>query len=153
MYRIEKWSVIDLNITFCGHRKLDNKTAITSWLNIVLPSLIEGGASTFYLGGYGDFDYLAAKSVRHQKKNYVNIKGVLVLPYTLKSVDISIYDRVIYPLQDKIDPRFAIVKRNQWMVEASDVIISGVAHDWGGAAGTLAYAQEKKKIIVQYPYK
>ena len=53
-------------ITFCGHSKIYQTCEISKWLDIILPSLIEGGAATFYLGGYGDFDSLAAAAVRRQ---------------------------------------------------------------------------------------
>lgn len=43
--------------------------------------------------------------------------------------------------------KFAISARNKWMVEASDVVISGVNHDWGGAWSTEKVARQKKKRI------
>ena len=38
--------------------------------------------------------------------------------------------------------------RNEWMVDQSDIVVSGVTHDWGGAATTLKYATRKKKRII-----
>lgn len=50
-----------MTVTFCGHSKLYHQSeSFSKWLDLILPSLIEGGADTFYLGGYGDFDSLAA---------------------------------------------------------------------------------------------
>lgn len=57
-------------VTFCGHSKIYQTGDFSKWLDIILPSLIEGGAATFYLGGYGDFDSLAASAVRRQKAVY-----------------------------------------------------------------------------------
>ena len=54
-------------VTFCGHSKIYPSGDYAKWLDIILPSLIEGGAATFYLGGYGAFDSLAAAAVRRQK--------------------------------------------------------------------------------------
>jgi len=54
----------------------------------------------------------------------------------------------VYPPIENALPRFAISKRNEWMVEQADVVVSGVDHDWGGAATTLQYAQRKKKRII-----
>lgn len=102
------------------------------WLDLILPSLIEGGAATFYLGGYGAFDRLAAAAVKRQKATYPAIEAVLVLPYLDRNMDASDYDRTTYPPLEKVPPRFAIIKRNQWMVEEADVVISAVAHGWGG---------------------
>lgn len=140
-----------MKITFCGHSQTSDQDKVTSWLDMILPALIEGGATTFYLGGYGDFDRLAAAAVRRQKCTYPYIESVLVLPYLNKEFDPTAYDCTTYPPLEKVPPRYAIVKRNQWMVSESDVVISGVTHSWGGAAKTLDFAKRKGKVIFQYP--
>ena len=140
-----------MTITFCGHSQTSNQDKISNWLDTILPSLIEGGATIFYLGGYGDFDRLAAAAVRRQKDTYPHIESVLVLPYLNRKFDDTAYDSTTYPPLEKMPPRYAIVKRNQWMVSESDVVISGVIHSWGGAAKTLNFARNKGKVIFQYP--
>lgn len=140
-----------MNVTFCGHSKLYQTENISKWLDIILPALIEGGATTFYLGGYGDFDSLAAAAVRRQKTKYPNIEAVLVLAYLNREMDASRYDGTTYPPLETVPPRYAIVRRNEWMVRESDVVISGVTHKWGGAAKTLDYAKRRGKVIVQFP--
>ena len=139
-----------MTVTFCGHSKLNRPDSFSKWLDVILPSLIEGGAATFYLGGYGDFDSLAAAAVRRQKIAYPNIEAVLVLAYLDREIDASRYDGT-YPPLEKVPRRYAIVRRNEWMVSVSDVVISGVLHSWGGAARTLEFAQRKNKVVLQYP--
>lgn len=138
-------------VTFCGHSTLYKAEGFSQWLDAILPSLIEGGADTFYLGGYGDFDTLAASAVRRQKQVYPHIELVLVLAYLDRGIDASQYDGTTYPPLEKVPRRYAIVRRNEWMVSESDVVISAVTHSWGGAARTLEYAQRKKKVVLQYP--
>ncbi len=140
-----------MNVTFCGHSQTSDQDRVSSWLDMIIPALIEGGADVFYLGGYGDFDRLAAAAVRRQKAVYPHIESVLVLPYLNREFDAAAYDSTTYPPLEKVPPRFAIAKRNQWMVSESDVVISGVIHSWGGAAKTLDFARNKGKIILQYP--
>ena len=140
-----------MTITFCGHSKINRTESFSKWLDMILPSFIEGGAATFYLGGYGAFDGLAATALRKLKETYPHIKVVLVLAYLNRDIDTSRYDSTTYPPLEKVPPRYAIVKRNEWMVSESDVVISGVTHSWGGAAKTLEFAQRKKKVIFQYP--
>lgn len=140
-----------MTVTFCGHRQTSNQDKVAKWLGIILPSLIEGGANTFYLGGYGDFDRLAAAAVKRQKATYPHIESILVLPYLDRKFDISAYDSTTYPPLEKVPSRYAIVKRNQWMVNMSDVVISGVTCGIGGAAKTLDYAKRRQKVIFQYP--
>ena len=114
-------------------------------------SAARGRSTTFYLGGYGDFDSLAAAAVRRQKTKYPNIEAVLVLAYLNREMDASRYDGTTYPPLETVPPRYAIVRRNEWMVRESDVVISGVTHGWGGAAKTLDYAKRRGKVIVQFP--
>ena len=140
-------------VTFCGHSKINQTDGFSRWLDAILPSLIEGGVTTFYLGGYGAFDGLAAAAVRRQKETYPHIELILVLAYLNRDIDASRYDSTTYPPLEKVPPRYAIVKRNEWMVCESSVVISGVTHSWGGAARTLEFAQRKKKVIFQYPIK
>ena len=143
--------VMRVIVTFCGHSKIYQTADFSKWLDIILPSLIEGGTATFYLGGYGDFDSLAAAAVRRQKAVYPHITAILVLAYLNRETDASRYDDTTYPPLENVPPRYAIVRRNEWMVRESDVVISGVTHGLGGAAKTLDYARRKQKIIFQFP--
>ena len=140
-----------MTVTFCGHSKLYKTDSFSKWLDVILPSLIEGGAGTFYLGGYGAFDGLAAAAVKQQKKTYPHIELILVLAYLDRDIDTSYYDDSTYPPLERVPRRYAILRRNEWMVSASDVVVSGVTHSWGGAARTLEFAQRKNKVVLQYP--
>jgi uncharacterized phage-like protein YoqJ len=138
-------------VTFCGHSQVSRRDAVRSWLCKIVSQLIQEGAGTFYLGGYGEFDELAATAVKEQKALHPEIESVLVLPYLDRKWDRDRYDRSVYPGLEDVPPRYAICKRNQWMVEAADVVVAYVDHDWGGAAQTLAHARRRKKKVVLYP--
>ncbi|MGO5116571.1 hypothetical protein ACTQ33_16520 [Candidatus Avoscillospira sp. LCP25S3_F1] len=111
-----------MNVTFCGHSQITKEDKIASWLRSVTQSLIEQGATTFFLGGYGEFDSLAASILREQKKKYPQIELVLVLAYLNTGRNTSGYDSTVYPPLETVPRRFAISHRNRWMVEASDVV-------------------------------
>jgi uncharacterized phage-like protein YoqJ len=138
-------------VTFCGHSDVYQPDVVKSWLRVVVSHLIEAGAETFYLGGYGSFDSLAATVVKETKALHPEIESVLVIPYLDKEWDHDRYDSSIYPGLENVPPRFAISKRNQWMVSEADVVVAYVTHSWGGASKTLAYARRKKKEIILYP--
>ena len=139
-----------MTVAFCGHAQISQSEKIEKWLYDVTQKLIEQGATTFYLGGYGAFDSLAASVLREQKKQYPQIKLVLVLAYLNTGKNTSGYDSTVYPPLETVPRRFAISHRNRWMVEASDVVVAYVLHDWGGAATTLRCAKQKKKHIISY---
>lgn len=85
-------------VTFCGHQQMTLIEEISNWLDVILPSLIEGGATTFCLGGYGMFDLLAEAAIKRQKMAYPHIKMHLVLTYLDKAPEFvrRNYDGVIY---------------------------------------------------------
>lgn len=136
-----------MTVTFCGHAEIAQPDNLRSWLISTIEPLIADGADTFYLGGYGAFDSLAAAVLRELKKNYPHIQIVLVLAYLNRKIDTSGYDSTLYPELEKVPPRFAISKRNERMVDLSDVVVAYVTHGWGGAAKTLEYAKRKRKVI------
>ena len=142
--------VLSMTVTFCGHAQISQSEKIEKWLYDVTQKLIEQGATTFYLGGYGAFDSLAASVLREQKKQYPQIELVLVLAYLNTGRNTSGYDSTVYPPLETVPRRFAISHRNRWMVESADVVVAYVLHDWGGAATTLRCAKQKKKQIISY---
>ena len=140
--------MIFLIITFCGHSKIADKETVRERLTNEICNLLSSGYTTFYLGGYGDFDLMAASVLREMKDSYPSIDRVLVLPYLDRKYDEKLYDSTVYPPLESVPKRFAISKRNEWMVEQADVVIAYVTHDWGGAAKTLEYAVRKKSQII-----
>lgn len=139
-----------MTVTFCGHAQISQSEKIEKWLYDVTQKLIEQGATTFYLGGYGAFDSLAASVLREQKKQYPQIELVLVLAYLNTGRNTSGYDSTVYPPLETVPRRFAISHRNRWMVESADVVVAYVLLDWGGAATTLRCVRQKKKQIISY---
>ena len=128
-------------VTFCGHRELNPKDNVQSRLFHTVDALIREGADTFYLGGYGGFDLLATALIKVMKERYPHIQSVLVLPYLDRKIDASDYDSTVYPPLETVPKRLAIIRRNRYMVDSADVVITYVNHGWGGAAKTLRYAQ------------
>lgn len=135
-------------ITFCGHSKLIEQDTIRAHLTHELRTLLEQGNHKFYLGGYGDFDLLAAKVLHELKSEYPELESILILPYLDRPVDASLYDSTIYPPLETVPKRYAISRRNKWMVEQADMMIACVDHDWGGASKTLEYAVKKGLRII-----
>ena len=135
-------------VMFCGHKEISEPDKLRRWLEETVETLIQRGTDTFYLGGYGAFDRLAANVVWSKKRLYPSVQSVLVLPYLDRAVDATDYDGTIYPPLENVPRRFAISRRNEWMVDHSDVVVAYVIHEWGGAATTLRYAKRKHKEII-----
>ena len=138
-------------VTFCGHREVQEPEKVRKWLYETVSGLILDGADVFYLGGYGGFDRMALTVVNKAKEVHTGVRAILVLPYLDRSMDLDAYDGSIYPPLEKVPRRYAISRRNRWMVDQADVVVAYVIHEWGGAATTLRYAEAKRKTIMRFP--
>lgn len=137
-------------VAFCGHNEVTNPDDVRLWLEDMVGDLIQRGATTFYLGGYGGFDRLAASVLRNISANNPTVESILVLPYLNREAEDDLYDGTIYPPLESVPKRLAIIKRNEWMVDHADVIVAYVLHEWGGANAMLQYTLRKGKEIVRY---
>ena len=141
-------------ITFFGHSNcLFNDDIKKQLKNILLDEIIKNPTCKFYLGGYGDFDGLCLRTLRELKHDFPSIEILFITPYLDKNyskLELAkyYYDDVIFPPLESVPRKFAILKRNEWMVEQADLVIAYVKYSWGGAAKALEYAKRKKKRII-----
>jgi len=144
-------------ITFAGHSIVSSSIKIKEIVkNQIRNNIIGNKSVTCYLGGYGDFDEICARACRELKQEYSGIEVVYVTPYISLSEQAKIkemqayglYDSSIYPPIENAPPRFAILKRNEWMITSADLIIAYVTHSYGGAYKSLQVARRRKKKII-----
>lgn len=143
-------------VTFCGHRDFVETAEAENQLTMFLEKYArENVRLVCYNGGYGNFDYFAAKCVQRLQERYSNIRNCLILPYIdqtfLDRIEIfkNHFDETIYPPLETVPRKYAIIRRNEWMIDSTDIIIAYVKYSWGGAARTLEYAKRKKKTVIQ----
>ena len=145
-----------MTVTFCGHSHFCRTKQLQAQMMEVLEKEIGDRQADLLLGGYGDFDAFAYDCCKSYQKNHEGVSLVFVTPYMTEShlkkvkemMTSKIYDTVLYPPLEQVPLRFAISKRNEWMIEQSDVIITFVRHSYGGAYKSLLYAQRKKKKMI-----
>lgn len=137
-----------MTVTFCGHRDTYLSEFLNKKFDKILIDLIENGADKFLFGGYGRFDIIAAEKVYNLKKIYPHIHSVLVIPYLNRKNFCIYYDCTEYPPIENVPLRFAISKRNEWMIQQANTVIAYVNLTFGGAAKTLDYARRKEKNII-----
>ena len=143
-----------LIITFCGHAEIGNKEDLVGKVLSVIKKEAEEGPVDFYLGGYGDFDFIALHASKMYKKESPLSKLNFVTPYLdeiyLKRREIQLeeYDEILYPEIEKTLPRYAITARNEWMMRKADFVIAYVRYGFGGAAKTFAYVKKRKKPYI-----
>ncbi len=135
-------------VTFCGHSRVENKETVREQLTQILCTFPADIPIQFYLGGYGEFDELAASVLYSLKNDRPYFETFLILPYPDRKTDTRFYDSTIYPPLENVPKRYAISKRNMWMIDMADYLIAYVVYPWGGAAKTMAYAERKNRKII-----
>ncbi len=143
-------------ITFCGHSNClfsDEEKEILKQL--LIKEIRKNPTCKFYLGGYGDFDSLCLRTLRALKNDFPDIKLVFITPYLDKNYSKLqsakyYYDDIIFPPIESVPRKFAILKRNEWMVNSADLVIAYVKYSWGGAVKTLEYAKKRKRQIINF---
>ena len=55
------------------------------------------------------------------------------------------YDEIVYPEIENTIPKFAISKRNEWMINQADYVFAYVQTHYVGAYKTLLYAHKHHK--------
>ncbi len=146
-----------MTITFFGHSSIFYDESIETILyDLIKKHIAPEEKNTFLCGGYGNFDSLCAKVCRKLKKEYPMIEIVYVSPYLSVShqnrikeiMNLGIYDSSVYPPIENVPLKYAIIKRNEWMVKEADVIFFYVKHEYGGAYRIMNHAMKKKKGII-----
>lgn len=137
--------------TFFGHR--DAPSNIAHYLRAAIIDLIENrGVDLFYVGNQGAFDRTAIRVLRGLKEAYPQIQYYVVLAYVPQNKErlgLEDSDSTLYPeCLDKTPPKYAIIKRNRWMIERADFVITYVTHITGGAADFKALAERKGKTVI-----
>ncbi len=151
MYTYVRLVAIDMIVSFCGHADYLESNEDEIRLLEVLEKLIQDNQVEFFLGGYGGFDAFAYRCAKKYQQLHSSARLVFVTPYFDEWFQNKIdtlckqYDQIVYPELEKVPKKFAILKRNEWMVERCDCLICYVNRHFGGAYKTLLYAYKHKK--------
>ncbi len=131
---------------FFGHR--DAPKEIKPTLKRVLVDLIENkNVDMFYVGNYGNFDFLVQKILKELKEIYL-IKCYIVLSYIPKKDEYSDYSNTIYFDEINEKPyKSRIIETNKLMLAKSDYVVTYVKH-FGNARDFKELAQAQNKTVI-----
>jgi hypothetical protein len=131
---------------FFGHR--DTPREITPTLKRVLVDLIENkNVNMFYVGNYGNFDFLVQKALKELKEKYP-IKYYIVLAYIPKKDENTDYSNTIYFDELNTKPyRSRIIEANRLMLTKSDYVIT-YANTIGNARDFKELAEKQNKTVI-----
>lgn len=126
--------------TFFGHR--DCPDCLRPRLREAVEELIrEAGVDIFYVGNQGQFDAMVLSVLREMGQVYPQIRYGVVLAYLPQGETVP---EAMFPEGlERVPPRYAISRRNDWMLHRADFVVTYVTHTWGGAAG---YEKREEKL-------
>ena len=145
---------------FTGHRSLSNekKLKVAVRLREIIAVQIKAGVVFYGAGGARGFDALAALTVLDMKKEYPQLRLILVLPCEdqtrgWRSEDIAVYedikrrsDKVVYVSREYTPD--CMHRRNRHLVNHSGTCICYLTRSTGGTAYTVDYARKKGLHVI-----
>lgn len=137
--------------TFFGHR--DAPDSIYLVLRDTITDLIENHeVNQFYVGEQGHFDHMVKQTLYVLQKSYPWIHFYIVSAYR-PPTKVSCLHKEAPPTLlpfglENVPPRYAIVKRNEWMINQADYVVMYVTHSLSNTSKLKALAEKKKKHII-----
>ena len=145
---------------FTGHRSLshEEKLKVAVRLREIIAVQIKAGVVFYGAGGARGFDALAALTVLDMKKEYPQLRLILVLPCEdqtrgWRSEDIAVYedikrrsDKVVYVSREYTPD--CMHRRNRHLVNHSGTCICYLTRSTGGTAYTVDYARKKGLHVI-----
>ena len=134
---------------FFGHRDVTHD--IRAKLQFIIEQLItEEQIYNFYVGHQGQFDSMVRSVLKELKVKYPHIRYTVVLAYMPDEHIKEVYgEDTLYPDGlETVPRRFAISKRNDWMIQHSGYAVCYVHKITGGAAKFREKAERKGLRII-----
>ena len=144
-----------MTISLLGHSLIENSSSLEEDLEKIFVQLITSNDyCSFLIGGYGMFDNLCLIKLKRLKNAYNNFEIIFVTPYLDENysklkVARELYDAVIFPPIEKTPLKYAILKRNEWMIINCELVICYIKTLTASRAGKFFILAKKlnKKII------
>ena len=120
---------------FFGHREVTHN--IRPKLTAIIEKLItEYSVTEFYVGNQGQFDSMVYSVLKELKSKYPQIRYIVVLAYMPDEHIKEMYgeDTLFPDGLESVPRKYAISKRNDWMIQQSGIAVCYVYKITGGAA-------------------
>ena len=132
--------------TFFGHSECYGLDAAV--LRSAIEKLINQGVDEFLVGNQGQFDGMVHSCLKSLRAQYPDIRYSVVLAYLpTKKAEWEDMSDTMYPEgMEEVHPKFAIERRNRYLIDSADICLCYVNHTFGGA---YKFARIAKKSGLQ----
>ncbi len=128
--------------TFFGHKNAP--VSVKEALKTEILRLLDEGVVEFYVGNNGSFDYYVQEILSDISKIRPEMKFSVVISYLNEKVMKKMKNLPLFPEGlEKALPRFAINKRNEWLIKKSDVAIVYVKNTFTNSYKLMVKAIKK----------
>ena len=136
-----------MNCVFFGHS--NTSAELNGKLKDVIVVLMNEGVERFYVGNNGNFDCLAQRALCEIEKEGYNVKWEVVISYIGEAPLCDMANKTLFPSgQEKALPRFAISKRNEWLLKNADVMIVYLKNKMSNTYKYVKRAEKKDIRII-----
>lgn len=132
--------------TFFGHRDCPH-TVKPALREAIMELIHKHNVTMFYVGDSGQYDAYCRSVLKEIGANY----AVVLSRMPGKPTEYDDFSDTMLPegIVEGGPPRFAIERRNKWMIEQSDFVICYLRHRmYGGAAKFASLAEKKGKNVI-----
>ncbi len=144
---------------FTGHRNISSDFSAEKLENAI-DECISRGCVNFYCGMAKGFDLLAGAEILKRKKEGKKVRLIACIPYPEQPKNYDEKSKVLYNeilkntdekhVLFKEYTKWCMAKRNEFMVDLSDVMIAYLNADSGGTFYTVKKFLQKKKGYIFY---
>ena len=130
-----------------GHRNAPSD--LYSKLKDEIIKLLDKGAEHFYVGNNGNFDYLAQMALADVDKERDDLKYSIVLSRLDEKAVGGAQEKTVFPEgQENALPRFAVAKRNVWLLENSNIIITYMVDKYSNSYKIIEKATRRGLTVI-----
>lgn len=135
--------------TFFGHSECYGLDAAV--LRSAIEELIKQGIAEFVVGNHGQFDGMVFSCLQNLSNDYPEISYSVALAYLpTRKEDYDIYHgHSFYPEGQEVGPaKFAIERRNRYLISVSDVCLCFINRTFGGAYKFACMAKRRGLQVI-----
>lgn len=135
--------------TFFGHKDTPKEIEPTLWSTLI--DLIDNkNVNVFYVGNNGSFDTMVRRQLEDLSQTYPITYSVVLAYLPTEKNKYDNLTNTIYPEGlETVPKRFAISWRNKWMIQQSDIVVTYVTHNFGGAWQFKTVAEQMRKRVIE----
>ena len=135
---------------FFGHREVTHNIRDKLTAIIIEKLITEDGVTEFYVGHQGRFDSMVYSVLKELKAKYPQISYTVVLAYMPDTHIKELYgeDTLFPDGMENVTKKFAISKRNDWMIQQSGYAVCYVYKVTGSAAKFRDKAEKNRLRVI-----